>query len=144
MDIARIMLMLAIVFILSKTMSRVVAKLGAPGLIGEIVLGVILANLVIGDFDIADALDLKEGSDGNGVLEVFAELGVVFLLFMVGLETRVSDLTSVGKAAFMVALMGVIVPFVVGFAYVTFLGYFFTLLPFLIVSRETLSPQKHQ
>ena len=122
MDIARIMLMLAIVFILSKTMSRVVAKLGAPGLIGEIVLGVILANLVIGDFDIADALDLKEGSDGNGVLEVFAELGVVFLLFMVGLETRVSDLTSVGKAAFMVALMGVIVPFVVGFAYVTFLG----------------------
>ena len=122
MDIARIMLMLAIVFILSKTMSRVVAKLGAPGLIGEIVLGVILANLVIGDFDIADALDLKEGSDGNGVLEVFAELGVVFLLFMVGLETRVSDLTSVGKAAFMVALMGVVVPFIVGFAYVTFLG----------------------
>ncbi len=121
-EAAQILLMLAVVFILSKTLSRVVAKFGIPGLVGEIVLGVVLANLVIGDFDIADALDLKEGSAGHAVLEVFSELGVIFLLFMVGLETRVSDLTSVGKAAFLVAFMGVIVPFAVGYAYVTLFG----------------------
>jgi len=119
LDIARIMLMLAVVFILSKTMSRVVSRFGLPGLIGEIILGVVIANLIVGDFDMAGALDLKEGSSGYGILEVFSELGVVFLLFMVGLETRVSDLTSVGKAAFLVALMGVVVPFIVGYAYVT-------------------------
>lgn len=122
MEIAQIILMLAIVFILSKTLSRVVAKFGVPGLIGEIVLGVILANLVIGDFNVAEALNLRDGDEGHDVLEVFSELGVVFLLFMVGLETRVHDLTSVGKAAFLVAFMGVIVPFIVGFAYVSFLG----------------------
>ncbi len=121
-EAAKILLMLAIVFILSKTLSRVVAKFGIPGLVGEIVLGVVLANLVIGDLDVAEALDLEEGAVGHGVLEVFSELGVIFLLFMVGLETRVSDLTSVGKAAFLVALMGVVVPFIVGFAYVSVLG----------------------
>ena len=116
MEIAQIILMLAIVFILSKTLSRVVAKFGVPGLIGEIVLGVILANLVIGDFNVAEALNLRDGDEGHDVLEVFSELGVVFLLFMVGLETRVHDLTSVGKAAFLVAFMGVVVPFIVNSA----------------------------
>ena len=122
MEIAQIFLMLAIVFILSKTLSRVVSKFGIPGLVGEIVLGVVLANLVIGDFNIAETLHITEGEEGHDVLEVFSELGVVFLLFMVGLETRVHDLTSVGKAAFLVAFMGVVVPFIVGFLYVKFLG----------------------
>ena len=58
MEIAQIILMLAIVFILSKTLSRVVAKFGVPGLIGEIILGGVLANLGIGDFNIAEALNL--------------------------------------------------------------------------------------
>ena len=118
MEIAQVLLTLAIVFILAKTMSRVVSKFGAPGLIGEIVLGVILANLVLGDFNIAEALDIRDGDETKDVLELFSELGVVFLLFTVGLETRVKDLTSVGKAAVLVAVMGVIIPFIVGYAYV--------------------------
>ncbi len=118
MEIAQVLLTLAIVFILAKSMSRVVSKFGAPGLIGEIVLGVILANLVLGDFNIAEALDIRDGDETKDVLELFSELGVVFLLFTVGLETRVKDLTSVGKAAVLVAVMGVIVPFIVGYAYV--------------------------
>ena len=55
------------------------------------------------------------------IMEVFSELGVMFLLFSVGLETRVKDLMSVGKSAFLVALLGVLVPFVFGYAYVEFL-----------------------
>ncbi len=118
MEIAQVLLTLAIVFILAKAMSRVVSKFGAPGLIGEIVLGVILANLILGDFNVAEALDIRDGDETKDVLEIFSELGVIFLLFTVGLETRVKDLTSVGKAAVLVAVLGVIVPFVVGYAYV--------------------------
>jgi Kef-type K+ transport system membrane component KefB len=44
------------------------------------------------------------------VLEVFAELGVVFLLFWVGLETKVSELREVGSTALMVGILGVVVP----------------------------------
>ena len=53
------------------------------------------------------------------ILDVFSELGVMFLLFSVGLETRVKDLMSVGKAAFLVASLGVLVPFVFGYLYIT-------------------------
>lgn len=120
MEIAQVILTLAIVFILAKTMSRIIARFGVPGLIGEIVLGVVLANLVIGDFNVAESLHLGEGGDCAEILEVFSELGVIFLLFTVGLETRVKDLTSVGKTALLVALIGVVVPFLVGYAYVMF------------------------
>ena len=126
MEIAQVLLSLAVIFILAKVASRAFAKLGVPGLIGEIILGILLVNIVIGDFDLAKFLDIKcidpSGrvyQETHGIIEVFSELGVIFLLFTVGLETKVSDLTSVGKAAALVAIMGVIVPFIVGFAFIT-------------------------
>ena len=118
MEISQILLTIALLFIMAKTCSRVVARFGFPGLIGEIVLGIVLSNLIIGDFDIAEALEIKAGTTGNEILELFSELGVIFLLFTVGLETRVKDLTSVGKSALLVAFIGVVVPFAVGYAYV--------------------------
>ena len=48
------------------------------------------------------------------VLEVFAELGVIFLLFWVGLETRVSEMREVGRSAIGVGLAGVVLPFAGG------------------------------
>ena len=52
----------------------------------------------------------------DAVLEVFAELGVVFLLFAVGLESRLADMRAVGGRALRVGLLGVLVPFLGGFA----------------------------
>lgn len=46
----------------------------------------------------------------DAVLEVFAELGVVFLLFWVGLETKVSELREVGRTALLVGVLGVVLP----------------------------------
>jgi Kef-type K+ transport system membrane component KefB len=50
-------------------------------------------------------------------------LGVIFLLFAVGLETPFSELRKVGKTAFLVAVLGVIVPLLTGFALIIALGY---------------------
>ena len=47
-------------------------------------------------------------------LEVLSEIGVVLLLFAVGLETRLEDVKRVGGSAFAVGVIGVLVPFVVG------------------------------
>lgn len=127
MEIGEILMMLFIVFVLAKGASLIVKKFGMPGLIGEILVGVLLATITIGDQTLAQMLGIvlpgtsgEAGSDGYKVLHVMAELGVMFLLFSVGLETRVKDLMSVGKAAFLVAIMGVIVPFVLGFAYISY------------------------
>lgn len=122
----QILVTLVVLYALARVGSVIVSRFGLPGLIGEIVIGIIIANIAIGDFDLmADFLDLgmpvagEENDHGSGVYPIvyaLAELGVIFLLFSVGLETKVSDLMRSGKAAFMCALCGVIVPFILGFA----------------------------
>jgi Kef-type K+ transport system membrane component KefB len=124
MDIGPILIMLVVLLILARIGSRIFAKFGTPGLIGEIIIGVVIANLTIGDWSFLSMLDIQmdPANENYEVLELFAELGVIFLLFSVGLETRVSDLMSVGKAAMLVATLGVIVPFVLGFAVIEVTG----------------------
>ncbi len=125
MEIAQVILALAIIFILAKVSSRIFTKLGVPGLIGEIILGVLIVSITIGDYKILDWISTQFDPASNSsatvheILEVFSELGVIFLLFTVGLETKVTDLTSVGKAALLVAIMGVVVPFIVGYLFIT-------------------------
>lgn len=119
MDIASILIMLVVMLILARIGFRVFARFGVPGLIGEILVGIIIANLVIGDWSFFDLFGIEMGdspSTNYEVIELFAEFGVIFLLFSVGLETKVKDLTSVGKAAMLVAALGVIVPLVAGIA----------------------------
>ena len=118
MDIGSILLMLAVLIILSYIGFRLFVRFGVPGLIGEILVGIIIANIVIGDWSLMDTLGISMDDPGSNyeIVELFAELGVIFLLFSVGLETRVSELLSVGKAAMLVATLGVIIPFVAGFA----------------------------
>ena len=124
MDIASVLLMLGVVLGLAKLTSGIFNRFGVPGLIGEILIGVLIANLVIGDFNLMAMLDIVKPSSPGGpslnyeLLEVIGELGVMFLLFAVGMETRVKDLTSVGKAAMLVAVLGVLVPFVLGFGFI--------------------------
>lgn len=124
MELMSVLLMLLVTFVAAKLASLLFNRFGIPGLVGEILVGIILA-ISIGDSSIAQFLGLYEIRDGVRVegenfeiLHVLAELGVMFLLFSVGLETRVKDLMSVGKTAFLVALLGVVVPFIFGFLYV--------------------------
>ena len=59
----------------------------------------------------------------NETVQVFAELGAVLLLFLVGLETRFADFRKSGVTATVVAIGGVIVPFVLGYGLVILWGY---------------------
>ncbi len=79
-----------------------------PAVLGELVLGVVLGNLALVGFH---GLDFLKDSPG---LEVLAELGVILLLFDVGLESNIDEMKSVGLSSFVVAVMGVIAPFFLG------------------------------
>ena len=79
-------------------------RIGQPTIVGEILAGIVIGSSVLG---------LVEP---DATLEAFAELGVVFLLFWVGLETRLSDLRDVGSAALQVGVLGVVVPLAAGVA----------------------------
>ena len=116
---------MVVLFILARLGSVIVSRFGLPGLIGEIMIGIVIANLTFGDWSLMSTLGLElppagshadAGSDLYMVIYAFAELGVIFLLFTVGLETKVKDLLGSGKAAMFAAVMGVVLPFIAGFA----------------------------
>ena len=69
-----ILLMLFVVFALARTFSAVVEKFGFPGLIGEIVLGILMANVVINETSLVTLLDLGAGTNNNSILYTFSEL----------------------------------------------------------------------
>ena len=127
-EIGQVMIILSVLFVTAFSASAVFKRFGVPGLVGEILAGVVIANMVIGDWSLlGDFLQIErpgldasnnfvEGNVYWSVLEVLAELGVVFLLFAVGLETKVKDLTSVGRTAMFVAVLGVVIPLIFGYA----------------------------
>lgn len=86
-------------------------RLKQPVVIGEVLAGVLMGPALLGL--------VHEGE----VLEFLAELGAIFLLFMVGLETRLKDILAVGKEAFLVAVLGVALPFVGGYWYGLQIGF---------------------
>ncbi|HWH43996.1 MAG TPA: cation:proton antiporter [Thermoleophilaceae bacterium] len=94
---------LFVVLLAAKLGDELFKRIHQPAIVGEILAGVLVGPSLLGFVEPDEALEL------------FAELGVVFLLFWVGLETKVSDLREVGGTAIRVGVMGVIVPFAAGF-----------------------------
>ncbi|MGB8635920.1 MAG: cation:proton antiporter [Rhodanobacteraceae bacterium] len=102
-----ILLILFIVFIAAKIGAELAQRIRMPGVVGEIAAGAIIGPSMLG-------LITPEQIAPGTPLDMLAEIGVVLLLFSVGLETRLDDLKKVGKSAFMVGVLGVILPFAVG------------------------------
>ncbi len=121
----QVLFTMTVIFVLARIGSMFFGVLGLPGLIGEIIVGVIIANVAGGAF-MEDVLGISFNilyhSDVYNIIYVMAELGVVFLLFSVGLETKVKELLGSGKAAFLTAVLGVILPFVAGLALILAVG----------------------
>jgi len=102
-----ILLTLFIVFVAAQLGGELAQRLKLPGVVGEIAAGCVVGPSLLGWITPAQ---IATGMP----LDVLAEVGVVLLLFSVGLETRLEDLKQVGKAAFLVGLIGVLVPFGMG------------------------------
>ena len=100
-----------IVFGAAKLLAELFERLGQPGIVGEILAGVLIGPSVL------------NWIQPNELLSGFAELGVMFLMFRVGLEVKASELMKVGGTAFLVALLGVIVPFFAGWGIMLAWGY---------------------
>jgi len=107
--IEAILVQIFVIYLLAKLAGEAFERLRQPAVIGELIVGVVIANTFVFDW-----LGLGASMD---IFSVLAEIGVIVLLFSVGLETRISDLSKVGKVATLVAVLGVVVPFGLGFAY---------------------------
>ncbi len=119
-----VLLVFIVLLVLARLGSRLFTRFGIPGLIGEILVGVAVANLAIGDWSLMAMLDIDMSLPNFNyqVILLFAEFGVIFLLFSIGLETKVDELLSVGRAAMLVAVMGVLLPLTMGFLFAEMIG----------------------
>lgn len=97
-----------VMLVVAKLGGEVFERLGQPGVLGELVAGVLLGNLVILGFTGA------EGLKTNGTIAALAELGVIILLFEVGLESDLRQMVEVGWSSLLVAVLGVVAPFLLG------------------------------
>ncbi|MBL8232915.1 MAG: cation:proton antiporter [Bryobacterales bacterium] len=104
-------LALLLVFGAAKLFAEIFERLRQPAIVGEIAAGILIGPAVLGWVKSSDTMT------------ALSELGVMFLLFRVGLEVKPSELLAVGRSASLVAVIGVVTPFVVGWAAVSALGY---------------------
>ena len=102
-----ILLSLFIVFVAAQLGAEIAQRLKLPGVVGEIAAGCVIGPSLLGWIT-------PEQIASGTPLDVLSEIGVVLLLFSVGLETRLEDLKKVGKAAFLVGVLGVVLPFGMG------------------------------
>jgi Kef-type K+ transport system membrane component KefB len=109
-DTAGVLTDLFLVLVAAKLGDEVFKRIGQPAIVGEILGGVLVGPSVLGWVEVGE------------VLRVFSELGVVFLLFWVGLETRLSEMREVGKTALTVGSAGVVLPFLCGLGFGLALG----------------------
>jgi len=163
--VATVILWLTIIFAFALIGRYLARRLNQPGVLGELLMGVILGNVLylcgsqlivilregsavfsimrslLGGLPLSEAVNLNISnakyaaqisvvlSSANGIecikvgyiLDIFSRYGVIFLLFMVGLESSLQELRYTGKEALRVAVIGVVAPILLGFAVAYFL-----------------------
>jgi len=100
----------AIMLVMAKLGGEIFERARQPAVLGELCAGIVLGNLVIFGFDRVELLKTNE------TIAALAELGVIILLFEVGLESDLKEMVEVGWSSLLVAVLGVIAPFFLGWA----------------------------
>ena len=107
--LASVLEALVLVLVAARLGGALFARFGQPAVLGELLAGVVLGNLPVPGLEFLHA----EGTRAS--LDLFAQLGVLFLLFHVGLESDAQRMLAVGPSALLVALLGVAAPFALGY-----------------------------
>ena len=108
---SHLLLTLFLMFAAAKLFAELFERLRQPAVVGEIIAGVLIGPSVLG------------WVQPDELTKTLSELGVIFLLFSVGLETKPITIMKVGVTAGIVAVLGVIVPFVAGWGYMHVAGH---------------------
>ena len=101
---------IAVMLVTAKLCGEVFERLRQPAVLGELFAGILLGNLVLFGFTRAESLKT------DATVAALAEFGVIILLFEVGLESDLREMIEVGWSSLLVAVLGVIAPFFLGWA----------------------------
>jgi Kef-type K+ transport system membrane component KefB len=101
-------LWLVVILLAAKLGGDVAVRIGQPAVLGELVVGVVIGNLALAGFSGFEPIKT------DPFVDIFARVGVLVLLFEVGLESTIGQMAKVGGSALLVATLGVITPFALG------------------------------
>src|SRR4030095_15524047 len=101
---------IAVILIVAKLAGELFERFAQPAVLGELIGGIVIGNLALLSFGGLEFLKT------NGVIGALAQIGVVILLFEVGLESNTAEMLEVGWSSLAVAVAGVIAPFFIGWA----------------------------
>jgi len=130
--IFNVLLLVAIALILARILGYLFFKIKQPAVIGEILAGIILGGIIIFFFSGQNFYFfgykiplpiLNFSSYEPDPFYFLAQIGILFILFISGLETRLSKIKKMGKTSSLVAIGGVIVPLLLGFLSGLLLGF---------------------
>ena len=107
-DFASILLSLIIILLAAKIGGDLVERIKQPAVLGELIFGVLIGNIYLLGFHGFEQIKHHIS------IEILAEIGVIILLFEVGLESNLKEMMSVGLVSFLVAVFGVVIPFLLG------------------------------
>lgn len=110
-DVSHLLGVLFALLVATKLLGLLAQRLGQPSVVGELVAGMLIGKSALGILDPSDP-----------VIHSIAQLGVVVLLFEIGLHTDIRSLLKVGGAAMAVAVVGVVLPFALGYGVSIALG----------------------
>jgi Kef-type K+ transport system membrane component KefB len=106
--VAFVVFSLAIILVAAKFGGDLAIRIGQPAVLGELLVGLILGNLTLVGFSGLESIK------NDAAIDMLSRLGVIILLFEVGLESTVGQMLKVGLSSFMVAALGVVAPFALG------------------------------
>jgi Kef-type K+ transport system membrane component KefB len=115
--VEEVLIALILILLAAKIGGDLFERLGQPAVLGELIVGMVIGNITLlplGGF--ASAISsIVHDPEVDTFVTLLAEVGVVILLFQVGLESTVREMVSVGLSSLLVATLGVVGPVVLGF-----------------------------
>src|SRR5215213_1755341 len=103
-----VLLGVAVILVAAKVGGELFERMKQPAVLGELVIGIIIGNLALTGWTAAEPLK------ANAIISALAEVGVIILLFEVGLESNLGEMMEVGWSSLFVAVAGVVAPFLLG------------------------------
>lgn len=129
LELFNVVLLIALALIFARVLGYLFDKLKQPAVIGEIIAGILLGGIGLvlftgQNFSIFNfSFSLPNLNYHSAEFSLLAELGILFLLFISGLETSLSKLKKMGKASSFVAAGGIVLPLLLGIAAGVFFGF---------------------
>ena len=125
-DVMHLLLQLSVMLIMGRLLAEALRRFKQPAVVGELIAGILLGPTVLGmiDFDLFQSLFPKPSAPAT-ILSGFVQVAVVMLLFVAGLEVDLHIVWQQGRQAIYTSLLGLIIPFFIGFVFPYYFPEFF-------------------